>query len=428
MRAQLLTRKPTASVAVVPKQRAHAHLAPTLMGKPLVQAKLRIGPVDDPLEREADRVSDVVTGGGAVGPLGRTSSGAAQRMCAECEAEEQETLQRKCAACGHEGQLGMKPADAVGHGGRPLSAPARAYFEPRFGRDLSQVKVHTHDRAASAAAAINARAYTLGNDIAFAPGEYRPFSPTGQRLLAHELAHVVQQQGGASRAVRRTLNAATSRCPPNVHGAPADPLAELTADDERAQLMSLGSSHVLVLEALTFADPRFGRSYVFDAYQRRFGLAPAASRGRFRNRFTGRTHATQDEAMSEEMLSLSQRFEQLHRFLSGSIRYRCPGTSSITLAGCAPARCRTTSLAMSCPGGRQIAICPAFWPHPMMATVDQRGGNMIHEAVHMRFGFGPHGLANVNQRGRNAECHAAFVADVYNFQSDDTTDCTPLIP
>lgn len=395
-----------------------------------IQRKAQIGPVDDPLEHEADRVADAVVGDFPFGVLGQAATGTAQRKCAECEAEE-EGIQRKCDMCEAEDRIHKKPAEAaaraVSRGGEPLSPEARAYFEPRFGRDFSDVRVHTGDRAATAADAIHARAYTLGSDIAFAAGEFDPQRDAGRRLIAHELTHVVQQQGGAAPALRRTLTA-TSRCPPNVHSAPADPIAELTADDERAQLMALGTSNVLAMEALTFEDPTFGRSYVSDAYERRFGLPPAAARGRFRNRFTGRTHATQNEAMREEMLSLSDRFRVLHNFLAGPIRYRCPGTSAIELPGCASSRCRPGTIAFSCPGGRQIAICPTFWTAAVMQSVDQRGGNMIHESVHMRLDFRDHGLANANQRGRNSECHAAMVADVHGFQSDDTTDCTPLIP
>ncbi|MDB5718914.1 MAG: hypothetical protein JWM38_2341, partial [Sphingomonas bacterium] len=206
-----------------------------------------------------------------------------------------------------------------------------------------------------------------------------------------------------------------------------DPLAEITAADARASTMALGASNVLALEALTFTDPTFGRSYVSDAYERRFGLPPAAAGGRFRNRFSGTLHATQDIAMRGELLSLSNRFKTLSTFLSGQIRYRCPGAGAATLPGCASAHCGG-AIAFSCPGGNQIALCPTFWTFPLMQTADQRGANMIHESVHMRLGFAPHNRVTANQRGQNPECHAAIVADIYNFQSDDSLDCTPLIP
>jgi len=70
----------------------------------------------------------------------------------------------------------------------------RAFFEPRFNRDLSQVRIHTDARAAECAGAINARAFTLGRDVVFASGQYAPATNEGRRLLGHELAHVLQQE------------------------------------------------------------------------------------------------------------------------------------------------------------------------------------------------------------------------------------------
>jgi hypothetical protein len=80
-------------------------------------------------------------------------------------------------------------------GGRPLDDATRAAMEPRFGHDFSKVRVHTDHDAAGAAKAQSAAAYTSGVDIGFAAGRYQPGTTAGQRLIAHELAHVVQQQG-----------------------------------------------------------------------------------------------------------------------------------------------------------------------------------------------------------------------------------------
>jgi hypothetical protein len=85
-------------------------------------------------------------------------------------------------------------------GGEPLSPDQRAYFEPHFG-DLSTVRLHTGPQAHAAARSLSARAFTVGKDIAFGAGEYQPESPEGQKLLAHELTHTVQQ--GAAGVVRR---------------------------------------------------------------------------------------------------------------------------------------------------------------------------------------------------------------------------------
>jgi hypothetical protein len=70
-------------------------------------------------------------------------------------------------------------------GGQALSEPTRNFFEPRFGYDFSQVRTHHDGEAAGAAAALGARAFTVGNHIFFGAGEYRPDTSSGQRLIAH---------------------------------------------------------------------------------------------------------------------------------------------------------------------------------------------------------------------------------------------------
>ncbi|WP_081838956.1 DUF4157 domain-containing protein [Thermogemmatispora carboxidivorans] len=79
--------------------------------------------------------------------------------------------------------------------GEPLPQEVRAYMEPRFGHDFGQVRIHVDAGAAQTAQALNARAYTVGQDIFFGPGEYAPQTDAGRHLLAHELSHVVQQPG-----------------------------------------------------------------------------------------------------------------------------------------------------------------------------------------------------------------------------------------
>lgn len=82
-----------------------------------------------------------------------------------------------------------------GHG-KPLELPVRTKMEKAFGTDFSQVRVHDHSTSATLNEALASRAFTTGHDIFFGAGEYAPESAEGQRLLAHELAHVVQQQDG----------------------------------------------------------------------------------------------------------------------------------------------------------------------------------------------------------------------------------------
>jgi len=86
----------------------------------------------------------------------------------------------------------------LGGGGAPLPAGVRDRFEASLGADLGAVRVHTDDASANAADAVGARAFARGNDIHFAAGQYQPDDPFGVHLLAHEVAHTVQQAGGAA--------------------------------------------------------------------------------------------------------------------------------------------------------------------------------------------------------------------------------------
>ena len=87
-------------------------------------------------------------------------------------------------------------------GGEPLPADLRDYFEPRFGQDLSDVRIHKGAQASGSAKSIHARAYTTGKDIVLGAGEYAPETREGKELLAHELTHVIQQQGAGRRVQR----------------------------------------------------------------------------------------------------------------------------------------------------------------------------------------------------------------------------------
>ncbi len=106
--------------------------------------------------------------------------------------------------------------------GLPLDTATRSHMEKAFGRDFSHVRVHTDTPAAASARALGARAYTLGADIAFASGRYAPSTPAGRSLIAHELAHVVQQRqpGSSSGGAEERADAAGRRA---AAGARVDP-------------------------------------------------------------------------------------------------------------------------------------------------------------------------------------------------------------
>jgi hypothetical protein len=88
--------------------------------------------------------------------------------------------------------------------GQPLNAATRNFMEPRFGMDFGGVRVHSDGKASASARALNALAYTVGSDIVFGAQQYHPATQAGGRLLAHELTHVAQQNGGDSPQLQRT--------------------------------------------------------------------------------------------------------------------------------------------------------------------------------------------------------------------------------
>lgn len=90
--------------------------------------------------------------------------------------------------------------------GQPLDSGTRNHFESRFGQDFSQVRVHHNSRAAESARAVSAQAYTVGRDVVFDDSRYAPHSFEGRKLLAHELTHVVQQDGVVDTSARLRLD------------------------------------------------------------------------------------------------------------------------------------------------------------------------------------------------------------------------------
>ncbi|HTQ31526.1 MAG TPA: DUF4157 domain-containing protein [Opitutaceae bacterium] len=150
--------------------------------------------------------------------------------CEECKKKRESgaKLQRKSARSSGGNQSAIAPPivhDVLRSSGQPLDAASRAFMEPRFGYDFSRVRVHSDARAAQSAEAVNAQAYTVGSNIVF--GANRG-GPGNQRLLAHELAHVVQQ-GGRHAGGSLTV-------------APAHDSAEGAADRAADQVLSGGQA------------------------------------------------------------------------------------------------------------------------------------------------------------------------------------------
>jgi Domain of unknown function (DUF4157) len=163
-----------------------------------LQAKLTVNAPGDMYEQEADRVAEQVM---------RTSDSQVQRKCtcegskcSKCENQKvDQQVQTKRIEGDFSGKMIAPPAvnEVLHSSGQPLDSSTRAFMESRFGHDFGPVRVHTSQEANNAAAAISARAFTTGYHIVFGAGTYAPLTASGRGLIAHELAHTLQQTGSA---------------------------------------------------------------------------------------------------------------------------------------------------------------------------------------------------------------------------------------
>jgi outer membrane protein OmpA-like peptidoglycan-associated protein len=178
--------KPETQINAIQESGTRAGMPLFIGGAPLpqVQPKLRISQPGDRYEQEADQAADQVMG--ANGLIAGQGAG---------HHPGDSSLSPRPA---YEPAKALKiDADAVlpSEGGQPLGSTTRMDFEARYGYDFDSVRIHTGWEAAQKAESIQARAYTADHDIVFGAGEYAPSSEGGRFLLAHELAHVVQQTG-----------------------------------------------------------------------------------------------------------------------------------------------------------------------------------------------------------------------------------------
>jgi hypothetical protein len=204
-----------------------AHQA--ILARLRVQARLTVGAAHDRYEQEADRIAAQVmqtpatatTDAIPVQRLAETEDEAIQpRLLAAAitpwvqrqaeETDDDDTVQAKAVAPGAQafdpGPAFSRELQRQQPGGQPLPQDVRGFMEQRFGADFGRVRVHTDGGAAQLNRAILAQAFTHGRDIYFGQGHYRPHTPGGQQLLAHELTHTIQQ--GASVAQRTASMAA----------------------------------------------------------------------------------------------------------------------------------------------------------------------------------------------------------------------------
>jgi hypothetical protein len=187
--AQRFGESGVATPQVLPRLGNQAMLRNLSRAPERVPAPLKIGEADHPLEREADRVaSGILRMPGE--RLGSAASVSAQHCAGRC--------------------AGATPAfappivdEVLRSPGQPLDSETRAFMEPRFGQDFSQVRLHTDEKAGQSARAVNALAYSAEHHLVFGANQYSPTSSSSRQLIAHELAHFVQQRSASSPVLRR---------------------------------------------------------------------------------------------------------------------------------------------------------------------------------------------------------------------------------
>ena len=382
-------------------------------------------------------------------------------VCSGCSKQREPGLERS-AINHHSANRDSDAVPAIVHEvlrspGQPLDSSTRAFMEPRFGHDFSQVRLHTDAKAAESASAVHAAAYTVRSDIVFGSRNHVPETVSGRELLAHELAHVVQQTSAgpgmttqiskpsdsaeveAEQLSRSALSgqpparphAASSSSPilsrvviPNaVHctggsdGAPADPVTSLTTIVDGAETMSRRVADLLRLDAALTefgarpTDTEFDQDFVD-----RFGEPPQVS-GTFMNRLTGAKRPTLDIAISEEMLLTAGRYEAIaEQFRKGFVHYVCMSTAA-RFGTCSITSCSRN--AWACPNVNAIFLCPGFWGgDPRTASA-----LLIHEAAHMIWERVVHGAPGSGGNFRNAECYASLVSDVEGLMPAEDPEC-----
>jgi hypothetical protein len=246
---------------------------------------LKVGSPHDPAEREADRIADLLTAPEEPAMPVCTACAAGGAPCAACGGGDGGgVLRRQLAAGGDGGSGGEMVAPPSVHRvlsepGEPLPAGSRGKFERRLGVDLGGVRVHSNGPHATASSnAVDALAYTVGSDIVFAHGAHDQQSPKGHRLLAHELAHVVQQTSPAKRVattpgsepdtptlapVARSIQRTACQDAARLHavraGRPVPAATEPTAESQAAEDASWAAAASAIDFAATVLESPVGR-------------------------------------------------------------------------------------------------------------------------------------------------------------------------
>ncbi|HEV2830337.1 MAG TPA: DUF4157 domain-containing protein [Hanamia sp.] len=366
-------------------------------GIPFIQPKLTINNPNDLYEQEADAMADKVMRmeqpGIQLKPLPITS---VQRKCAHCE-EEEKKMQRKkmndsetAADNNLESYIGN-----LSNTGQSLPNEVRNFYEPRFGYDFSNVKVHTDTVAAKSAQSINALAYTSGDNIVFNSNQYSPNTDTGKRLLGHELTHVVQQGNGINKkSIQRLVRSSLVTC-----AAGQNPFG---ADRRASALLTNAVTLIDNAVAARPADPANADvTTVGNAMRTAFRLNPANDSN------------WNDPAPHFGLPLIRRRLDAAKNYIDSVVfTFNCVANgTNHTIPGCATFACAAGTEAVSCHNNAtEMVLCPDFWA----LSTNQRARTYLHEVLHITFRV-------VDDWGQpdqhNAHCYAQFVALLNGFNS-----------
>jgi hypothetical protein len=380
----------------------------------------------------------------------KTASGVVQRKCAcggsggdcaECRKKEPD-LQRKATSAG--GRTPAVPAivhDVLRSPGQPLDRGTRAAMESGFGRDFSAVRIHNDAQAAKSAGAVDALAYTVGRDVVFARNQFAPGTKEGQRLLAHELTHVVQQgpdshlspqsigreddsfereadrlaeniaasgsrhkdtKAGAAGVLQRTPARKVS-CAPGPLNLPNgdvidDPVGVITAAEDRAnELLDQAIGELDFTRQQILAGAPIGFPTISDGLAtglQLIGLDPSSER--VWKQVGGPTNYTAE--------LLLRRLRLIRGTIgSGSFFFTCLGPLNGSIGVCAAGAICDGANAATCPGTFLTDFCEGFWTE----DAEFQAGTVLHESAHNFAEFiGAKG--EVGNRSDIAECYSRF--------------------
>ena len=356
--------------------------------------------------------------------------------CGSC-AKKNASLQRQASGFATATEIPTIVHEVLNSPGQPLDTATRAFMEPRFHHDFSGVRVHADGRAAESAQAVSALAYTVGKNVVFDQGQFNPHSDSGRKLLAHELAHVVQQKSdpapsalpfrigsptdpaetqadrladevtgggiahndgpaqqssGSTATLRRVVNERKVGCRtagiPSLGISGPDAVQAIRDANDEAILLSQRAENTLEIERLTFGigAPDANFATILDE-ELDLDINDAADRA------------------TTEIIERRFRLIRTRVLESDFTGYTCIGAAAVSLATGTPAAvagpcCTGTARACSSAGVGHMVLCRPWWT----GAVNLRPGTLIHEPLHVYFDLDDFAASKRN----DAHCYTAF--------------------